>query len=61
MNFVMDVKIFGDFVKVVEGWIRDEISLYQQDPENNSKKQMKAWKKHGLDKHLINRMVVDSL
>lgn len=25
MNFVMDVKIFSDFVKIIEGWIRQEI------------------------------------
>jgi hypothetical protein len=25
MNFVMDIKIFGDFVKVCEAWIRREI------------------------------------
>lgn len=59
MNFVMDVKIFGEFTKIIEDWIKNEIQEHNRNLEiGKDVSQVKEWKKHTINKHLVNRMVV---
>lgn len=64
MNFVMDLKIFGDFVKVCEDWIKKEIDDERKrraETKDTTSVVNKEWKKHEVDKHLVNVMVVEKV
>ena len=61
MNYVMDMKIFGDFVNVCESWIKNEIEEERKKRAESGLIEQREWKKHVVDKHLVNVMVVEKV
>lgn len=58
MNFTMEMKIFGEFGAVVEGWIKKEIEQERIKREKGQVDKRKEWREHDVDRHLVNVLVV---
>jgi hypothetical protein len=61
MNFVMDMKIFGEFVAFCEKCIVKEIEEERTRRAQGVNPTVLEWRAYDVDKHLINVMLIEKM